>query len=65
MGFMLLFFRKDFNFKTIESDRFHKIRCAKDGMGKLIEFADMILKHHGTRKIQRLTKLVQDRHPSL
>ena len=62
---ILLFFGKNLNFKTIEGNRFHKIALTELRMGKLLKFPNVLGKYDGTRKIKRLTKLVENRHPAL
>ena len=61
---MLLFFRKDLYFKSIESDRFHKVIAPKNRMRELIQFSYMFFEKNRTREIERLTKLVQYGNPS-
>ena len=34
-------------------------------MGKLLKFPNVLGKYDGTRKIKRLAKLVENRHPAL
>ncbi len=60
---MLLFFGKDFNFKSVECNRFHKIALTEYGMRKLVQFANVFLENNGTSQVQRLTQIMQDRHP--
>lgn len=61
---MLLFFGKDLYLKAIESDGFHKIALFENRMRELTEFADVLFQNDRTRKIKRLTQLVEDRHPA-
>ena len=62
---MLLIFRKNFNFESIEGDRLHKVALAKDRMRELVKFAYVLFKNNGTGEIERLTKLMQNRNPFL
>ncbi len=62
---MLLFFGENFDFKSIEQYRLHKVPRLECGMRELIQFAHMLLKNDGTGEIERLTQLVQHRHPAL
>ena len=61
---MLLFFGENFDFKSIEINGLHKVSLPKCRMGKLPELADVLFKNDGTRKIKRLTKLVENRRPA-
>ena len=61
---MLLFFRKDYDFKPIKTNRFHKIRRSKSGMRKPFQFTNMLFQNDRTRQVEHLTKLVQKGHPT-
>lgn len=62
---MLLFFDQDFNLKAVKRYGFHEIALAELRMMKYFKFANMLLEYDGAGEIQRLTQLVQNRHPAL
>ena len=62
--FMLLLFGKDFNFKSIEGDGFHKVVLFENRVGELIELTNMLVENDRTCKIKRLAQIMQDRHPA-
>ncbi len=62
---MLLFFGENLDLETIEWDRLHEVALPEYRMGKPIKLVYMLLKQYGTRKIQRLTEFMQNRHPAL
>ena len=49
----------------IDRERLHKVALLEDRVRKLIELTNMLFENDRAGEIERLTKLVQDRHPSL
>ena len=62
---MLFFLDQNLDFKRIERDRFHKVRCTKNGAVESIELVHMFVQKDGAGEIKRLTEFMQDRDPAL
>ena len=62
---MLLFFDEYFDVEPVKRNRLHKVARTELRVMKLAQLAHMLFKQHGAGKIERLTQLVQNRHPAL
>ena len=62
---MLLFFDEYFDVEPVKRNRLHKVARTELRVMKLVQFAHVLLQQHGAGEIERLTQLVQHRHPAL
>ena len=62
---MLLFFDENLNIKPVKRNRFHKIALSELRMIEPFQFIQMLFQNDGAGEIERLTELMQYRHPAL